>query len=562
MSQLKQLLASLTLRQKISIAAAVLLVGGLLFGLLNWRKERDFKPLYSGLSQEDASAVVQKLKETGIEYRLGPSGSSVLAPSSKVAETRLLLAGAGLPKSGRIGFELFDKTNFGVTDFTEHVNYRRALEGELERSIMSIGEVEHARVHITFPKESVFVESRQPAKASVILRLRTGERLPAAAVSAITYMVSNAVEGLAPEAVAVLDTRGALLNRPRRSDADGADAPDALIEYRQTIERDLLAKVDHALEPVLGADKYRVGASVECDFSTNEESEETYDPEHSVMATSQKTEESTGASGSSGVPGTASNLPRPTSRPGSSGSGLTRRTENITYQTARRVRHTRLPKGSIKRISLAVLVDHSTRWEGSGAQVRRILDPPSPERLKVVRDVVAGIAGINPSRGDQLFVDAIPFETTLKEEAPPAASLVPSPSPQQRPGLPAFLSGKPWILPAIGGGILILIVALALALRRVGRRRPVVEIAPQIQSAPAAPAIASAESVENAMAAKLTENEAVRAKLESEAISSLKLPAVSTKKTEVLTKYLRDEVKKDTRSSAQLVRAWLYEDEG
>src|SRR6185295_11896100 len=158
------LLAKLTNAQKMYLVVAVVVVVAGIFGFLRWNKERDFKPLYTGVSAEDAGAVVAKLKETGADYRVTENGGTILVPSAKVAETRLQMAALGLPKTGRIGYELFDKTNFGATDFTEQVNYHRALEGELERSVMSLSEVEKARVHITLPKASLFVENRQPAK--------------------------------------------------------------------------------------------------------------------------------------------------------------------------------------------------------------------------------------------------------------------------------------------------------------------------------------------------------------------------------------------------------------
>jgi flagellar M-ring protein FliF len=172
------------------------------------------------MAAEDAGAVVQKLKETGTDYRLSDNGATLLVPSAKLAELRLQLALLGLPKSGRMGFEMFDKTNFGVTDFAEHVNYRRALEGELERSIISLAEVERARVHLTFQKESVYLEARQPAKASVILGLRAGAQLSPQNVMAVCNLLASAVEGLVPEAVSVVDTRGNLLNKPRKSAGD------------------------------------------------------------------------------------------------------------------------------------------------------------------------------------------------------------------------------------------------------------------------------------------------------------------------------------------------------
>jgi len=197
MAQIKNLIASLSVRQRIYIIAAVVLVIGSLYAFTSWKREQDFRPLYSGLAPEDGNAVVQKLRETGAEYRLNDTGTAVLVPSARVAELRLQMAGAGLPKSGRVGFELFDKSNFGVTDFTERINYRRAIEGELERSVMALAEVEQARVHVTFPKDSVFLDARQPAKASVLVKLRPAARLSPANVLAVCHLVASAVEGMA-----------------------------------------------------------------------------------------------------------------------------------------------------------------------------------------------------------------------------------------------------------------------------------------------------------------------------------------------------------------------------
>src|SRR5437764_947964 len=193
---MKRLIDSLTWKQILSI---VVVAGGVIAGLVSlsrWNQERDFRPLYSSLSPEDAAAVLTKVREGGTEFRLSDNGTTVLVPSAKVAEVRLQLAAAGIPKSGRIGFELFDKTNFGASDFAEQVNYHRALEGELERSVMSIAVVEQARVHITLAKDSVFLESRQPAKASVLVKLRPGSQLTAQNVAAICQLTASAVDGL------------------------------------------------------------------------------------------------------------------------------------------------------------------------------------------------------------------------------------------------------------------------------------------------------------------------------------------------------------------------------
>ena len=290
MDQVKRIVGSLSGRQLTTIILVAVLVAGGIYGLTQWQREAGFRPLYSNaLAPEDAALVVQRLKESGVAYRLSANGTIVSVPEDKVAELRLDMAAAGLPKSGRIGFEIFDKTNLGMTDFAEHVNYRRALEGELERSVMALNEVEQARVHISFPQESVFQEARQPAKASVLLRLRGGVQLPETAIPAITHLISSAVEGLAPEAVSVLDMRGNLLNRAKQASDSGSGGSEAALEYRHSVEQDLTAKLDATLEPLVGAGRFRAAVSADTDLTSGEQSEEHFDPTQSVMVNSQKT---------------------------------------------------------------------------------------------------------------------------------------------------------------------------------------------------------------------------------------------------------------------------------
>ncbi len=558
---MKKLLASLNLRQKISIVAAAVLVIGVLVGFSRWRHERDFRPLYTDLAAEDAGAVVQKLRELGAEYRLRENGGTVLVTSTRVPELRLQIAGAGLPKSGRVGFELFDKTNFGVTDFAEHINYQRAVEGELERSVMALAAVEAARVHVTFPKDSVFLEARQPAKASVMVKLKPRAQLSSANVLAICHLVSSAVEGLAPEAVAVIDMNGNLLSRARKAlTADGGESPEASLDYRQQIEKDLVMKINSTLEPLLGAEKFRAGVSVECDFTGGDESEETFDPSRSVMASSQKTEDISGTNLASGVPGTASALPRPSSRPGAGGAGMTRRTENIAYQSSRVVKHVRLPQGNVKRMSVAVLVDQSVRWEGAGTKMKRVIDAPAPEKLKVIHDLVAAATGFTPERGDQLIVESLPFEATLMLEPPsPAPLSAPgSLSPGLPSGLAKLLSDKSVLLAGAGAAlILVLLLGAGLAFlvwQRRGARGVTLSGAPELESGPTV-----VEQAEAQLQARIAEQEALKQRLEAEALSALKVPTATTKKAEVLTKHLVETAKKDPTSTAHILRSWLYD---
>src|SRR5208283_408252 len=206
---------------------------------------------------------------------------------------------------------------------------------------MSLEAVEQARVHLTFPKDSVFLDAQQPAKASVLVKLRPGARLAPQNVLAIDHLIASAVEGLTPDAVSVLDMNGNLLGRPRPPGTlDSPELSEAALDYRHSVEADLLAKINSTLEPLLGAEKFRAGVSVECDFSGGEQSEEVFDPARSVMASSQRTEDSSGSGGANGVPGTASTLPRLTSRPGANPNHVSRLTENITYQSTRTVKKT------------------------------------------------------------------------------------------------------------------------------------------------------------------------------------------------------------------------------
>jgi flagellar M-ring protein FliF len=563
---MKNLLASLSIAQRITIALVASLVLAGIYGMVHWRQESDFKPLVTGLAPEDAAAVVQKLKESGVEYRLPDIGGAVLVPSARLADLRLTLAAAGLPKSGRIGFELFDKSSLGATEFTEHVNYRRALEGELERSVMSLAEVEQARVHITFPKDSVYLEAQEPAKASVMVKLRPGAHLAGPNVLAIDHLLASAVEGLSPDAVSVLDMNGNLLGRPRAAGTlDGPEPSEAALDYRHKVEGDLLAKINSTLEPLLGAEKFRAGVSVECDFTGGEQSEEIFDPARSVMASSERTEDSTGANGSGGVPGAASNLPRPPARKAGSSNRTSRVTENITYQTSRTVRKTRLPAGSIRKMSLSVLLDQELAWQKDKNGYQRVLTAPSPEKLKAIHDLVAGITGFNAERGDQIVIESLPFENTLRAE-PPSAPV--------QPGAPGQPGWKPWswdmkwdrntILTAAGGGVgLLLLLAIAAGLARRGRRRPrvTVETPSALPAAEASPAIAAGPGMEHQLESRLAERDALQQKMDTQALNALKLSPVVSKTAEVMAKHLREKIKQDPELSAQVLRAWIREEE-
>ncbi len=556
MNQLKQIFDRLSWSQRIWIAVAVVAVVGGLVWLSHWNDERDFKPLFSGLADEDAGALVAKLHEAGVEYRLAGNGSTILVPSDKVAEARLQMASAGLPKSGRIGFELFDKANFGASEFTEQVNYHRAIEGELERSVMSIREVETARVHLTLAKDSLYTEAREPAKASVLVKLRHAAALSPQNVAAICQLTASAVPGLSPNQVSLVDTSGNLLNRPRPNAADGSGNSEATLDYRKSVEQSLQNKIASTLEPLLGADHFRIGVSADVDLTSGEQSEEVFDPSKSVMVTSQNSSDGPARASASGVPGTASNLPNPTSRPSTGASNYARHTENISYQTSRLVKHTKLPQGAVKKLSLSILVDHSLRWQGA----KRIVEPPSAEKLKVIHDLVAAATGLDPARGDQLVVDAFPFESTLNAEPSNAAPSAP-PAPDQLPPWLQKLMGQKNFVAIAGIGAAAALVLITGFLVMLSKMRKTKRIAAERAAAAIEAAMSQAaptvEDAQKNLEARMANQVGEQARKDAEALLQLKLPVVQTKKTEVIKKHIAAEAKKDPTAMAQVVRTWL-----
>jgi flagellar M-ring protein FliF len=557
-NQLLKIWRSLNRSQQASVVLVPLLLIVIGWAGLKWKHDSDFHVVYSGLAPEDASALVQKLRESSIEYKLDETGSSILVSSGRIADARLAIAGAGLPHSGRIGFELFDRSNLGASDFAEQVNYRRALEGELERTIASLAEVEQARVHLTFARESVFLDERKPSKATVVLRLKRTAPMSSANVNAVANLVASAVDGLAPESVAIIDSNGRLLNRPQNSGDPGEQLAEVNLEYKRQVEVELINKVNAALEPLLGAGRFRAGVNVDCDYSTSEENEESFDSTKSVIVSSQASEESSAAGLSSGNPGTASNLPKPTAptiRPAVGASGVTRRSENVTWQPGRTVKRTVQPRGLIRRISAAVLVDQTVRWEGSGARMRKVFVPPSAEMMKGIRDVVAGVTGLNEQRGDAITVESLPFENTVAAEPP--SSAIQAPASKQKPTLS-------WKQPAVIAGVVLGMGALGFfGWMMMTRKKNAVEAALQAELAAAAEKakISPAAEAQRQLEQQLSDNETQQAMFETEALSKIKLP-LNSRKTEVLVKHIRDTSHKDAASTANVLRTWISDGEG
>jgi flagellar M-ring protein FliF len=311
---------------------------------------------------------------------------------------------------------------------------------------------------------------------------------------------------------------------------------------------------------VSGPEAYRSGISVDCDFSSGDQSEETFDPAKSVIITAQKTEDVSGGVLSGGVPGTPSNLPRPTSRTGSGNTGVARRTENIAYQSSRVVRHIRMPQGNIKRLSASILVDYSVSWQGAGPQARKIVTAPSAEKLKTIRELVAAAIGFVPVRGDQLVVEALPFEAAYGPGPPEAARVTPQ---QTSFVVPEWMFHYKQFV--IGGAVaLLLVLVLGIGFLRARRRRhkAVLSAKAQLQAASVAAgmALAPVDEAGKQLESRIAEQSAMKQRLEAEALHSLKLPPVTTKKSEVLARHIGEAAKKDPTVMVNVLRSWLEED--
>ena len=292
------------LQKKIALLGVAAVTIAAIFMLTTWIQKVDYQLLFSNLSQEDGGAIIQKLNEMRIPYRT--EGGGIMVPTDKVYELRLQLASQGLPQGGGVGFELFDKTSFTMTDFVQKLNYRRALQGELSRTIRSLAEIDQCRVHLAVPEKSLFMQKETKPKASVLVKLKSGRRLTQSQVQGIVHLVSSSVRGVDPNDVTLVNNSGEMLT----SSVDESMAmTSGQLDYQRNVEKDLETRVMGMLEPVVGKGKVRAKISATVDFTKIEKTEEKYDPDSQVVRSEQRNAEKSSSGGPAGVPGVASNLP-------------------------------------------------------------------------------------------------------------------------------------------------------------------------------------------------------------------------------------------------------------
>jgi flagellar M-ring protein FliF len=397
-------------RMPLIIAVAILAV--VVAGLVMWSRQPDYRVLFSNLSDRDGGAIVAALQQGNIPYKIAESGGAILVPSDAVHETRLRLASQGLPKNGSVGFELMDNQKFGISQFAEQVNYQRALEGELEKTIASISSVREARVHLAIPKPTVFVREKELPTASVMLNLYPGRALDEGQILAIQHMVSSSVPDMPVKNVTIVDQDGNLLTQ--QSVSNGLDA--SQLKYVQQIERNTQGRIDAILAPLFGAGNAHSQVSADIDFSKLEQTAESYGPNANPQNTairSQQSSESKDGGGASvgGVPGALSNQPpAAASAPvdaAASGADAkaapvnTRKDTTTNYEVDRTVRHYEQPMGGIKRLSVAVVVNYQKQVDAKGIAT---MQPLSADKLAQVQQLVKDAMGYDEKRGDSVNV--------------------------------------------------------------------------------------------------------------------------------------------------------------
>jgi len=430
LAHVQRLRSTLSAGQIASLVAVFVAVVAVIAGSAYWASAPSYTVLYRDLDPESANAVVTKLKAANTPYQLEDGGATLMVPATRIDELRLDFAAQGLPTAGRIGFEIFDRTSFGTTEFLEHVNYRRGLEGELARTIATIADVSSARVHIALAKDSLFTASAEQAKASVVLKLRNARPLAPATVAGIAGLVSSAVESLRPESVIIVDTFGRPLSQPTDEGATG-DLAGPAVERQQKFERDLTTKVVTLLEPVVGAGRVRVNVAARFSADTAEETEEVWDQAPVVRSRQTSSDTTSSASSASkqgragGVAGARANQPPEASTAAAQtlqvagAEGVSgRSTETVNYEIGKKTRHTVEPSGQVERLSVAVIVD-DTRTAGADGQPAKNT-PRDAAEMERIKGLVAASVGLDTARGDQLTVENIAFEEAPEPVEVPA----------------------------------------------------------------------------------------------------------------------------------------------
>lgn len=425
------------------LAAAAAAIVAVMAGVWMWSQAPEYRILFSNFSDRDGGAIVASLAQMNIPYKFAEGGGAILVPASQVYDARLKLASQGLPKGGGVGFELMENQKLGVSQFLEQVNFQRALEGELARSIEAVAAIQSARIHLALPKASVFVREQQQPTASVLLNLHPGRTLDQQQVSAIVHLVASSVPNLPPKNVTLVDQNGNLLSDTgKKLGANGLDPTQ--LKYVQELQQSIAQRVESIITPIVGLNNVRAEATADVDFSHSEQAAEIYKPNQTpdsgtVRSLQSSESASPGGANAGGIPGALSNQPpapatapltapavasaqtaQNGARPGlpaqSAAAPLnTHKESTVNYEVDKTIRYVQQPMGGVKRLSVAVVVNYKRVADADGKMSSQ---PLTDAEKTQITDLVKEAMGYNKDRGDTLNVVNSPFAGVEKEVGP------------------------------------------------------------------------------------------------------------------------------------------------
>ncbi|ARJ43247.1 flagellar M-ring protein FliF [Pantoea alhagi] len=553
---LNDLVARLRANPRIPLIIAAAAATAIIVAMVLWAKAPAYSVLYNNLSDEDGGAIVTQLTQMNIPYRFEDKGGALMVPAEKVHELRLRLAQQGLPKGGAVGFELLDKEKFGISQFSEQVNYQRALEGELSRTIESLGPVKRARVHLAMPKPTLFVREQKSPSASVTLNLQPGRAMDEGQINAIVHMVSSSVAGLPPGNVTVVDQSGRLLTR---SDAAGRDLNDAQLKYATEVESRYQQRIEAILAPIVGSGNVHAQVTAQIDFDTREQTEEQYKPNTdpvnaAVRSRQSSSNEQIGGQYPGGVPGALSNQPAPANsapietpkananananaaNPAAAAANTTATTaaarpvpsnthhdETTNYELDRTIRHTKMNVGGVKRLSVAVVVNYRADDKGKAVALNE-------KQLKQIEDLTREAMGFSSDRGDSINVVNSQFtqtEDTVSE----------LPFWQQQSFFEQMMNAGRWLLVALVAFILYRKLVRPHLLRKQEQTK---------QAAEQAAALEQQRKEQEAFSVSLSKDDQEQERKSKHRVSA-----------EVMSQRIRDMSENDPRVVALVIRQWM-----
>lgn len=536
LKQLTDFWASLPTPKRIALVSVMsaVLIGVIAMSVLSGRET--YGTLYSELATEDAAAIVEKLKTSQVPFRLENGGTRIEVPEERIPSLRLELASGGLPHGGSVGFEIFDRSKIGATEFEQQVNLRRALEGELARSVMSIDGVKQARVHLVLPERRLFAAREESASASVVVKLENAHNFGRKEVAAVVHLVSAAVPTLSKDRVSVVSTEGVTLHRPSSDTQGGGDLADLSAEQARVMEQQLESDAQAQLERVLGPGNADVRVNLWLENATREKTEELYEPTKTALRSEHKVEEgvANGDAGVAGVPGAKTNLPDAQGegpvaeeKPPGGGTGAVR-SQTRNWEVQKVVQKTSTPAGDIRRLSVAVLLNGRSIKKGD----KSIFQPIPPDEVKALEETVKRAVGFNADRGDTVNVQATQFaKLDLDDVAGPVG----------------FFSNKPWLPYAAGALALVAVLGTLVLVFRTKKPAPALAPAPALVDPIRVLGELGSGPELAAAAAALPEHERQRLLEEPQIAGEIRAHAL-------------DLAAKDPATAAVVLKAWLSEE--